>query len=91
MHTFAPTKDKRKKSDKSERERERERERKRERESETDRQRQRQRLSDVKSDDVIAKSHAICVLTAKSQIFARNILNTVNFTMDSTYFVDFNH
>ena len=86
MHTFAPTKDKRKKSDKSERERERERER----ESETDRQRQRQRLSDVKSDDVIAKSHAICVLTAKSQIFARNILNTVNFTMDSTYFVDFN-
>ena len=41
-------------------------------------------LSDVISDDVIVKSHAIYVLTAKSQFFARN------FTMDSTYFVDFN-
>ena len=41
-------------------------------------------------DDVIAKNHAICVLTAKSQFFARNLLNTYNFTMDLTYFVDFN-
>ena len=41
-------------------------------------------------DDVIAKTHAICVLTAKSQFFARNLLNTYNFTMDLTYFVDFN-
>ena len=47
-------------------------------------------LSDVIGDDVIAKSHAICVLTAKSQFFARNLLNTQNFTMDSTYLVDFN-
>ena len=45
--------------------------------------------SDVIGDDVITKSHAICVLTAKSQFFARNLLNTYNFTMDSTYFVDF--
>ena len=42
------------------------------------------------SNDVIAKSHAICVLTSKSQFLARNLLNTYNFTMDSTYFVDFN-
>ena len=41
-------------------------------------------LSDVIGDDAIAKSHAICVLTAKSQFFARNLLNTYNFTMDST-------
>ena len=47
-------------------------------------------LSDVIGDDVIAKSHAICVLAAKSLFFARNLLNTYNFTMDSTYFVDFN-
>ena len=30
------------------------------------------------------------MLTAKSQFFARNLLNTDNFTMDSNYFVDFN-
>ena len=41
-------------------------------------------------DGVMAKSHAICVLTSKSQFFARNLLNTYNFTMDSTYFVYFN-
>ena len=39
---------------------------------------------------LIAKSHAICVLTAKSQFFVRNLVNTDNFTMDSTYFVDYN-
>ena len=50
----------------------------------------RHKLSDVTADDVIAKSHAICVLTAKSQFFARNLLNTYNFTLDLTYFVDFN-
>ena len=47
-------------------------------------------LSDVISDDIIAKSCAIRVLTVKSQFFARTLLNTYNFTMDSTYFVDFN-
>ena len=29
------------------------------------------------------------MLTAKSQFFARNLLNTYNFTIDSTYFVVF--
>ena len=47
-------------------------------------------LNDVTGDDIIAKSHAICVLTVKSQFFARNLLNTYNFTIDSTYFMDFN-
>ena len=47
-------------------------------------------LSDVTSDDAIVKSHANCVMTAKSEFFARNLLNTDNFTMDSNYFVDFN-
>ena len=47
-------------------------------------------LSDVIGDDDIAKSHAICVLTAKSKFFARNLLNTYKFTIDSAYFVDFN-
>ena len=42
-------------------------------------------LSDVIGNDIIAKSHAICVLTAKSQFFARNLLNTYNFTICSTY------
>ena len=36
------------------------------------------------------KSHAICVLTAKISIFLlENLLNTYNFTIDSTYFVGF--
>ena len=35
-------------------------------------------------------SHAICVLTAKSQRFAKILLNIDNLTMDSNYFVDFN-
>ena len=47
-------------------------------------------LSDVTTDDVIIECHAICVLTAKFQLFAKNLLNTDNFTMDSNYFVDFN-
>ena len=47
-------------------------------------------LSDVTSDDVIVKKHAIYLLTSKSQFFARNLLNTDNFTMDSNYFGDFN-
>ena len=38
----------------------------------------------------LSQSHTICVLTAKFQFFARNLLNTYNFTIDSTYFVDFN-
>ena len=32
----------------------------------------------------------ICVLTAKFQFFAKNWLDTDNFTMDFNYFVDFN-
>ena len=44
----------------------------------------------VINDDVIVKGHTICVLTAKTQFFAKNLLNTDNFTMDSHYFVDFN-
>ena len=34
-------------------------------------------------------SYAICVLTAKSQFFDRNLVNTDNFTMDSNYFYQF--
>ena len=44
-------------------------------------------LSDVTTDDVIIKCHAICVTF---QLFAKNLLNTDNFTIDSNYFVDFN-
>ena len=39
------------------------------------------------TDDVII-SFAICVLTVKSQLFAKNVLNTDNFTMDFNYFMD---
>ena len=42
------------------------------------------------SDDVIVKSHAICMLTAKSQFFVKNLLNTDNLTIHSNYIVDFN-
>ena len=42
----------------------------------------------VKSDDLLVKSHAICVLTVKSQ-FSLNFLNTFNFSMYSSFFMDF--
>ena len=35
------------------------------------------------------KRHALFVLTAKFQLFDKNLLNTDYFTMDSNYFVDF--
>ena len=42
------------------------------------------------ADDVIIISHAMCVLTAKFQLFAKKGLNTHNFAMDSNHFVFFN-